>query len=92
MSNRLKSGLRFSITILLGLLLSLGFGAGICYFGGDHACSNFIWPAVLILGTGFEGQSLALAATLLFLAVPFGLAVWFSLGKWGPLKRIESDL
>jgi hypothetical protein len=86
MSKLLKSGLRFCVTSLLGLLLSVALGVGICYFGGDHACRNFIWPAVLILGSGFEGQLVALAATLLFLAVPFALAMWFSLGKWGPLK------
>lgn len=86
MKRRGKSLRRFFVATVFGLVLSFGLTVGTCYLGGDHACQNLIWPAVMVLGTGFEGQLLAAAATFLAIATVLTIASWFALEKWGPLR------
>jgi hypothetical protein len=45
----------------------------------------------MIVGTGFEGQLLAAAATMLVIAAVIAIASWFLFDKWGPLKS-DSEL
>ena len=87
MTPRAKSALRLVAATSCGLIGSMGLNVGICYFGGDHACGDLIWPAAMILGTGFEGGLLALAATILAITVGLGTGFWLAFGYFGPLKR-----
>jgi len=88
-SSQGKSALRFIAAMSCGLVVSASLDFAICRFGGDEACRNLIWPAAMILGTGFEGQLLAWVVTTLTVAVFLSLAFWLLLGKWGPLRRVR---
>jgi hypothetical protein len=91
MSRRVKSVARVFLAIAFGLIMSMTLGLVVCYFGGEHACNDLIWPATMVLGTGFEGQLMAFAATLLFLAAPLMFGIWFVMDRWGPLRDSDSN-
>jgi hypothetical protein len=87
MTPRVNLFLRVTAAAFSGLVVSTGVNFAICRFGGDQACRNLIWPAAVILGTGFEGQLFAWGVTALFTAALFGLGFFLLFTKIGLAKR-----
>jgi hypothetical protein len=87
MSPRVRLALRLVLAVFFGFVVSVGVNFAICHFGEDDICRDLMWPAAVVLGTGFEGQLFAWAGITLAMAVLWSVGFYFLLRKAGPVKR-----
>jgi len=89
MRPRVKLALRLVLAGFFGFVVSVGVNFAICHFGGDDVCRGLMWPAAVILGTGFEGQLFAWAAMTFAMAILWSMGFYFLLRMIGPVRSVR---